>query len=71
MADRVLRVDPAACVGSGTCTNVAPTVFALDGETGVARVVGRPEEALEDVEEAISICPVEAIAWDGEEAARE
>jgi ferredoxin len=60
---RPVWVDPAACVGSGSCTNVAPGVFRIDEESGVAVVVSQAGAPVADVEEAIAICPVEAIAY--------
>ncbi len=66
------RVDRAICVGSGTCTQIAPDLFVLDGgrarvlapdEPG-ARVIRDDERTAADVEEAVESCPVQAIEGD-------
>ncbi|GAB2960393.1 ferredoxin [Amycolatopsis acidiphila] len=64
MTARVVRVDPSVCVGSATCSSTAPGVFALDQEAGVARVISQDGAPITDIEEAVSLCPVEAIAWE-------
>jgi ferredoxin len=60
---RPVSVDPTACVGSGSCTNIAPGVFRIDEGLGVAVVVSQDGAPVADIEEAIAICPVEAIAY--------
>ncbi|MEA2252960.1 MAG: 4Fe-4S single cluster domain of Ferredoxin [Solirubrobacteraceae bacterium] len=64
---RLVAVDPSACVGSGTCTNIAPGVFRIDERAGVAVVVSQDGAPVADVEEAIAICPVEAIGYVADE----
>lgn len=49
------------CIGCGSCVEVCPDVFAMiDGEEK-AEVID-PDSTADCVEEAIDICPVEAIS---------
>ena len=58
-----VRVDPDACIGSGTCVNLVPDVFELNDD-GVA-VVKDPGAAPEDdIEGAALSCPTGAIMVD-------
>lgn len=63
------RVERARCVGSGTCTQIAPDLFVLEagtarylepGDEG-ARVVRDDDRTAADIEEAVESCPVQAI----------
>jgi ferredoxin len=62
-ARRPVWVDPAKCVGSATCVNVAPEVFEIDEAAGIAVVVSQDGAPAEDIDEAVSLCPAEAIAY--------
>jgi ferredoxin len=60
MSERVrVAVDPARCVGSGTCVGIAPDHFELHGGVAQPRqaTVVRSEELLD----AVDSCPVAAI----------
>jgi ferredoxin len=59
-APRVV-VDPDVCMGSGTCVYNAPATFALDDESGVARVIDPAGDPIEDVLGAAYGCPTQAI----------
>ncbi|WP_448616183.1 ferredoxin [Modestobacter sp. URMC 112] len=69
MTDVPVRVDRTRCVGSGTCTEIAPDLFVLDGGTARvlapgepgARVVRDDDATADDVDEAVDSCPVQAI----------
>lgn len=60
----IVLADRDACIGAGTCVNTAPDVFELD-EEGLVRVL-QPcfePESLGAVEDAVAICPVEALSF--------
>ena len=61
-ARAVVSVDELLCIGAGLCVRSAPTTFAQD-EDGVSRVVARQPDLYEvvAVEEAVGLCPVQAI----------
>jgi ferredoxin len=59
---KVPVVDFDACEGCGSCCEVCPEVFQLMDD-GKAHVVGPNKCSTCDCEEAIGICPVEAITW--------
>ena len=48
------------CIGCGMCEGVCPEVFQLNG-SGLSEVVGDPDSHPEATQEAVSICPVNAI----------
>jgi ferredoxin len=53
-----IEIDPYACCGHGDCVDIAPSVFALDGD--VATVIGDGPAAL--LVRAAEACPSAAIA---------
>jgi ferredoxin len=54
-------VDRGKCADHGQCVFAAPEVFQLD-ETGKLVYDSGPEESLRDrVEEAVDVCPLQAI----------
>ena len=53
----VPTVDPLACAGHGDCVDLAPTVFALDGD--VAEVIGTDQDSV--ILAAAEACPSAAI----------
>lgn len=69
MTDVPVRVDRTRCVGSGTCTQIAPDLFVLEDGTARVRVPGEPgartvrddDATADDVDEAVDSCPVQAI----------
>lgn len=48
------------CIGCESCVDVCPEVFEMDEDSGLAKVKD-PQADNDCVEEAIDICPVEAI----------
>lgn len=57
-----VEVDPDLCVGSGDCTLMAPGVFAIDDDEGVATVLeGVHAVPSEVLERAAHACPTGAI----------
>lgn len=61
-----VTVDPGLCQGYANCVAVAPDVFALDDETGLAVVLVEdpPAELHAAVEQAVRMCPTQAIRAD-------
>lgn len=54
-----VRVDAAACIGSGSCLGIAPRHFRLDGHTATAVSELVPPD--DDLLAAADSCPAEAI----------
>jgi ferredoxin len=56
-----ITIDQEKCIGCGSCTAVCPDVFEMD-ENNKAQVKKEKEEATDEcVQEAVDICPVQAI----------
>lgn len=55
-------VDYGICIGCGFCVELCPEIFELRDEK--AWVIGEDNGGSCDCEEAISSCPVAAIAWE-------
>ena len=51
------------CIGCSACVAIAPEVFELD-ENGLSVVIASDSYNKEDVDNAISACPVDAISWE-------
>ncbi|MFD5157724.1 ferredoxin [Streptomyces hawaiiensis] len=58
-----VELDVPKCVASGQCVMAAPDVFDQRDDDGVAILLSeRPgEELLDDVREAVAVCPAAAI----------
>jgi ferredoxin len=57
-------IDEEECIGCGSCEEICPEVFKLNEDVEKAEVI-KPEggpEAL--IEEAMEICPTDAIHWE-------
>lgn len=67
-----VKVNPDVCIGCGACQAIAPDVFEVSDETGVAKEISEDvkEEFVEDATDAKEGCPVNAI-YDPEEATEE
>jgi ferredoxin len=64
-----VRIDRTLCIGSGNCTNLAPEIFEID-ETNVVDFTDDADDAEIDrdrLEEACSICPVDALIVEDED----
>ncbi|WP_435108568.1 ferredoxin [Nocardiopsis synnemataformans] len=63
-----VELDEPKCVASGQCVVAAPDVFDQRDEDGVAVVLQDtpPDEVLEDVREAVAVCPAAALRLVGE-----
>lgn len=60
---RLPIIDTERCVGSGTCSQIAPKVFQLDGGTSKVASERLHDDQFELVQNAIDCCPVQAISW--------
>ncbi|MFI6935246.1 ferredoxin [Streptomyces violaceoruber] len=58
-----VELDEPKCVASGQCVMAAPEVFDQRDEDGIAFVLDEkpPADLLDDVREAVAICPAAAI----------
>jgi len=63
MAMKMPVVDIGKCTLCGGCVEVAPQVFRLNSALGFIEVVDLDEYPVEDVDEAIRLCPVDCIEW--------
>lgn len=63
-----VKVNQDVCIGCGACQAIAPDVFEINDETGLAREISEDvkEEFVEDATDAKEGCPVNAI-YDPEE----
>jgi ferredoxin len=59
-----VRVDEDACVGDGSCVEVCPEVFEMEGDLAIVKLEKVPQELEDSVREAADACPVEAIIID-------
>ena len=57
-----VRVEPARCIGSGSCVNNAPGTFVLDRSIMVAYVTDPEGDPEGDVVRAAEACPTAAIS---------
>jgi ferredoxin len=65
MSGRHLGTDREICIGSGNCVRQAPTVFDQDEDGRVTLLPGGdPDAVADDVELAVTGCPVGAL-WLG------
>ncbi|MHB8111486.1 MAG: ferredoxin [Syntrophorhabdaceae bacterium] len=55
------KIDNDACVGDGTCAEMCPEVFVMEGDLAVVTLDEIPGELQEKVKETANNCPVEAI----------
>jgi ferredoxin len=55
-----VSIDAAICIGSGTCTRLAPLAFVM-GDDGVAHVADLGDTELTRLERAERSCPTGAI----------
>ncbi len=61
---RGVIIDQEACITCESCVELVPSVFKIDETVGKATPYN-PEGASEDeIQEAIDICPTEAISWE-------
>ncbi|CAN5671447.1 hypothetical protein BH23CHL5_BH23CHL5_28820 [soil metagenome] len=54
-------VDANRCIANAKCATVAPGVFAIDEETGIAELIDEENATIEQLFAAARICPTQAI----------
>ena len=55
-------VDKETCIGCGLCPETCPEVFEMEGEVAKVKVDTVPPEAEGTCQEAMGVCPVDAIS---------
>jgi len=55
-----ILVDKEMCIGDGTCVEVCPELFQMEGDVVTAKMENVPKDLEEKVKEAATSCPVEA-----------
>ena len=56
-----IRIDRSMCIGSDSCTKLAPEIFELGEDTIVTFLAPAPDIEQGRLLEACSICPVDAL----------
>ncbi len=54
-------IDPNRCIANAKCTTVAPGIFVLDQETGIAVLADEENATVEQIFAAARVCPTQAI----------
>ncbi len=54
-------IDPNRCIANAKCTTVAPGIFVLDDETGIAVLADEENATVEQIFAAARACPTQAI----------
>jgi len=62
MSKQIVVIDQEKCIGCNTCPLIDPETFEMDTSTYKAKVKKQPETITENVNTAISSCPVGAIS---------
>lgn len=57
-----VRIDPRRCIANAKCTTVAPGIFVLDEETGVAELEGGEFATIGQIFAGARACPTQAIS---------
>jgi ferredoxin len=63
---RTVYVDTEDCIGCAACVDVCPDVFEYLESVDKAMVRNPSGASDEEIEEAMEICPVNCIHWEGE-----
>jgi ferredoxin len=63
---KTMRIDRTLCIGSGNCTNLAPELFVIRQDNIVDFQDETPDIEAGRLEEAASVCPVDALILEDE-----
>jgi ferredoxin len=61
---RIPVIDLSLCTDCDSCLAVAPDIFHRNSETGFIELVDHDFYPQEEVDQAISVCPADCIAWE-------
>ena len=61
---RIPVIDLGKCTDCESCLALCPKVFVRSPETGFIEVTDLDEYPVEDIQEAMSMCPVDCIEWE-------
>jgi ferredoxin len=67
ISGKTVRIDRTLCIGSGNCTNLAPEIFVIREDNIVDFQEETPDIEEGRLEEAVSICPVDALILEDED----
>ncbi len=56
-----ITIDPRRCIANAKCTTVAPGIYVLDDETGVAILENEDRATIEQLFAGARACPTQAI----------
>ena len=57
-------IDMSECTDCGSCTELCPTIFRRNEDTGHIEMVNLLEYFDENIQEAMSMCPADCISWE-------
>lgn len=66
ISGKTVRIDRTLCIGSGNCTNMAPEIFVIREDNIVDFQDETPDIEEGRLEEAIALCPVDALILEDE-----
>ena len=61
ISGKTVRIDRTLCIGSGNCVNLAPEIFVIREDNIVDFQEETPDIDGARLEEAVAICPVDAL----------
>jgi len=67
ISNRTVRIDRTLCIGSGNCVNVAPEIYVIREDNIVDFKEDPPDIEQGRLEEAASLCPVDALIVEDED----
>jgi len=70
ISGQTVRIDRTLCIGSGNCTNIAPEIYVIREDNIVDFKDETPDIEQGRLEEAASLCPVDALIVEDENGER-